>query len=133
MKFILLPFAAWVVSGSIKFLVNFFRQGNIKDAKKLIGYGGLPSTHTTIISSVVFLNGFSEGFFTPTFSLGLGVMMLFIMDAHNLRRKIGDHAKVLNTLQNKKILRERMGHTWLEIICGILLGSLLGYIFARML
>ena len=130
MKFILLPFTAWAVSGTIKFLINFLRQGNITDAKKLIGYGGLPSTHTAIISSVVFLNGFSEGFYTPTFSLGLGVMLLFIMDAHNLRRKIGDHAKVLNTLQDKISLRERMGHTKLEIACGLTLGAILGYIFA---
>ncbi|MBQ7628906.1 MAG: divergent PAP2 family protein [Selenomonadaceae bacterium] len=58
MKYILLPFAAWIVSGSLKFLVNFSKHG-LLSAKKLIGYGGLPSTHTTIISSVVFLNGFS--------------------------------------------------------------------------
>ena len=128
MKYILLPFAAWIVSGSLKFLVNFSKHG-LLSAKKLIGYGGLPSTHTTIISSVVFLNGFSEGFFTPQFSLGLGVMMLFIMDAHNMRRKIGDHAKVLNQLQKEIILRERMGHTWIEIICGLILGASLGYIF----
>ena len=130
MKFILLPFTAWAVSGTIKFLVNFLRQGNITDAKKLIGYGGLPSTHTAIISSVVFLNGFSEGFCTPTFSLGLGVMMLFIMDAHNLRQKIGVHAEILNRLQSEQILRERIGHTWIEIICGLTLGAILGYIFA---
>jgi len=131
MKFILLPFAAWVVSGTLKFLINFLKHG-LKNAYKLIGYGGFPSTHTTIISSVVFLNGFSTGFFTPTFSLGLGVMMLFIMDAHNLRRKIGNHAEILNQLQSKKVLRERVGHTWIEIICGLILGAILGYIFARL-
>ncbi|MBQ7628905.1 MAG: divergent PAP2 family protein [Selenomonadaceae bacterium] len=57
------------------------------------------------------------------------MMMLFIMDAHNMRRKIGDHAKVLNQLQKEIILRERMGHTWIEIICGLILGASLGYIF----
>lgn len=130
MKYILLPFAAWIISGSLKFLVNAIRQGSFQDAKRLIGYGGLPSTHTTIISSVVFLNGFSNGFETPEFSLGMGVMMLFIMDAHNLRRKIGSHAEVLNRLQSGVVLRERMGHSWLEIICGLILGAVLGYIFA---
>ena len=131
MKYILLPFVAWVVSGSLKFLINFIRFG--RDAKKLIGYGGLPSTHTTIISSAVFLNGFTDGFTTPTFSLGLAVMMLFIMDAHNLRRKIGEHAKIFNQLQSDISLRERMGHSWLEIISGLILGAVLGYIFANLL
>ena len=133
MKYILLPFVAWFVSGSLKFLINALKQKSFRDAKKLIGYGGLPSTHTTIISSAVFLNGFSEGFFQPTFTLGLAVMMLFIMDAHTLRRKVGEHAKILNQLQDKVSLRERMGHTKLEITCGLILGAILGYIFANFL
>ena len=133
LKYILLPFVAWFVSGSLKFLINAFRQKSFHDARKLIGYGGLPSTHTTIISSAVFLNGFSEGFFQPTFTLGLAVMMLFLMDAFTLRRKVGEHAKILNRLQDKIVLRERMGHSGLEIFCGIILGALLGYIFANFL
>lgn len=133
MKYFLLPFVAWIVSGSLKFLINSIRAGGLSEGKKLIGYGGLPSTHTTIISSAVFFYGFSEGFFNPTFTLGLSVMMLFIMDAHNLRIKIGKHAEVLNKLQNEIVLRERMGHKWIEIFCGLILGMFLGYIFANFL
>lgn len=133
MKYFLLPFAAWIVSGTLKFFVNVARNGGFSNAKKLIGYGGLPSTHTAIISSAVFFYGFSEGFFNATFTLGLSVMMLFIMDAHNLRIKVGKHAEILNTLQDKVKLRERMGHTWLEIFCGLIVGMSLGYIFAKVL
>ena len=60
-------------------------------------------------------------------------MMLFIMDAHNLRQKIGVHAEILNTLQDKISLRERMGHTKFEIACGLILGAILGYIFAYLI
>lgn len=130
MKYILLPFVAWVISGSIKFLINEIRFGK---GRELQGYGGLPSTHTTIISSAVFFYGFSESFFTPTFTLGLSVMLLFIMDAHNLRIKIGKHAEILNKLQSETVLRERMGHTWLEIFCGLILGAGIGYVFANFL
>ena len=133
MKYILLPFVAWVVSGSLKFLINSIRAGGFSEGKKLIGYGGLPSTHTAIISSAVFFYGFSEGFYNPTFTIGLTVMLLFIMDAHNLRVKIGKHAEILNSLQNKIVLRERMGHTHFEIFCGLILGIILGYIFANFL
>ena len=127
MKYFLLPFAAWLISGSLKFLVNEIRYGK---GRALIGYGGLPSTHATIISSAVFFYGFSEGFFTPTFTLGLSVLLLFVMDAHGLRRKIGTHAEILNRLQRKTILRERMGHNWLEIFCGLILGAAIGFIFS---
>ena len=133
LKYFLLPFAAWITSGTLKFFINAIRQKSFNRAKNLIGYGGLPSTHTTIISSAVFFYGFSEGFFTPIFTLGLSVMMLFLMDAFSLRRKVGEHAKILNQLQDKIILRERMGHSGLEIFCGIILGAILGFIFANFL
>ena len=131
MKYILIPFFAWIVSGILKFTINSLRFG--KKARGLIGYGGFPSTHTTILSSVVFLCGFIEGFDTPIFSLGLGVLLILIIDAHGLRNKIGSHARAINILQQKDVdnkntpLRERMGHSWIEIIGGLLLGSVLAF------
>ena len=129
MKYIVLPFLAWVISGCLKFAVNTLRSG--KEALKLIGYGGFPSTHTTIISSVVFLAGFSKGFTTPVFSLGLGVLLVVVIDAHGLRRRVGEQAEVLNQLKTGAPLRECMGHSWLEIGGGLALGAVLGY-FADM-
>jgi len=118
-----MPFLAWFVAGCLKFLINYLRFG--RKAKSLIGYGGFPSTHTTIMSSVVFLAGFKEGFTTPVFSVGLGVLLVVVIDAHGLRRKVGEQAKVLNELQNEKFLRESMGHSWWEIVGGVILGILL--------
>lgn len=124
MKYILLPFAAWITAGSLKFAINFMRNG--KKAKDLIGYGGFPSTHTTILSSCVFLLGFSEGFTTPIFNLALGVLLINIIDAHGLRRHVGLHAKEINKAHNAN-LRERMGHSYFEILGGMVLGAVLGY------
>ena len=107
MKFILMPFIAWVTSGSLKFIINSIRFG---DARKRIGYGGLPSTHTAILSSTVFLSGFSEGFNTPIFSLGTAILLLIMFDAHGLRQKL------------------KIGHTWTEIFAGLLLGLVLAYV-----
>ncbi len=133
MKYILLPFVAWLVAGCLKFFVNYLRHGS--EAGKLIGYGGFPSTHTTVLSSVVFFTGFHEGFYTPIFSLGLGGLLILIIDAHGLRRKVGQQAQIINQLQYKLYgnninkLRERMGHSWLEILGGLALGFCLGYVF----
>ena len=77
MKYILLPFVAWVLAGCTKFAVNYLRHG--AQAKRLIGYGGFPSTHTTVLSSVVFFAGFNEGFCTSVFSIGLGALLILIM------------------------------------------------------
>lgn len=132
MIYILLPFVAWVTAGCCKFAVNYLRHGSM--AKELIGYGGFPSTHTTVLSSVIFFEGFRDGFCTAYFSFGVGVLLLLIIDAHGLRRKVGEQAAVINKLQEKlyghdfKPLRERMGHQWHEIGGGLLLGLLLGWL-----
>ena len=130
MIYIIMPFAAWVIAGCTKFAINYLRFG--RQAKSLIGYGGFPSTHTTIMSAVVFLAGFTEGFTTPLFSLGLGALLVLVIDAHGLRRKVGEQARVLNSLQDEVTLRERMGHSWGEILGGFVLGMVLGYLGSRM-
>ncbi len=129
MAYIIIPFFAWVIAGSLKFVINFLRFG--KEAKKLIGYGGFPSTHTTILASVIFLIGFKEGVCTPIFSLGLGILLITVIDAHGLRNKIGEQAKALNRLQTEVLFRERMGHTWFEILGGVLLGMAVAFFVYR--
>lgn len=133
MKYLLLPFIAWAISGCLKFIINYIKYG--AKANQLIGYGGFPSTHTTIVSSVVFLIGLTEGFFTPLFSLGLAILLIIIIDAHGLRRHIGEQATVINQFNRRNniksfSLRERIGHRWIEILGGVLLGFILAYIIA---
>ncbi|MRB78819.1 divergent PAP2 family protein, partial [Bacillus thuringiensis] len=89
-----LPFIAWVASGVLKFLVNYLRSG--KDAFRLVGNGGFPSTHTTILSSMVMTIGFHEGFNTPMFGIGMAILTIVIIDATGLRRTVGKHARMLN-------------------------------------
>lgn len=137
-KYILLPFVAWWVSGSVKFLVNFLRSGSLEGARRLVGYGGFPSTHTATLSSTVFFVGFSAGFDTPFFTLGLGTLVILIMDAHNLRQKVGAQAKAINELRravgiDAEPLRERMGHTYPEIAGGLAVGAAMGYVAACLL
>lgn len=131
-KYILLPFLSWWVSGGLKFFVNFLRTGSIEGARHLIGYGGFPSTHTATLSSTVFFVGFTTGFDTPLFTLSLGTLVILIMDAHNLRQKVGAQAKAINDLRRvvgieAPPLRERMGHTYPEITAGLAVGAAMGY------
>ena len=136
MKYILLPFLAWVTAGCLKFAINFLRAGGSREkARQLIGYGGFPSTHTAVLSSVVFFAGFTLGFTSPVFTLGLGALVILVIDAHGLRRKVGEQARAINELRRavgieKEPLRERMGHSWGEIGGGLVAGAVLGYVAA---
>ncbi len=118
------PFVAWLVAGSLKFLVNSARAG--KPAFGLIGYGGLPSNHSAIVSSMAALIAFREGIGSPAFGVALTLAFIVILDASSLRKQIGRQAVAINALSEASPeaprLRERIGHTPLEIAAGIVVG-----------
>jgi acid phosphatase family membrane protein YuiD len=119
------PFIAWLVAGILKFLINSIKAG--KPAFGLIGYGGLPSNHSAIVSSTAALIGIREGIDHPAFGVALALCFIVMLDASSLRRQVGKHAAAINVLnasgtQTVTVLRERMGHTPVEIIAGIVVG-----------
>jgi arabinose-5-phosphate isomerase len=70
---------------------------------------------------------------STTVSLVMGdALAVVLLDAKNLRGHIGKQAQLINTLSflhvNKnESLRERIGHSYLEILAGILLGVLIAF------
>jgi acid phosphatase family membrane protein YuiD len=122
-SYALTPFVAWLVAGVLKFAVNSVRAG--APAFGLIGYGGLPSNHSAIVSSMAALIAFKEGI-GPAFGVALTLAFIVMLDASSLRRKVGLQAAAINRLaagiEGYRPLRERMGHTPVEILAGIVVG-----------
>lgn len=127
--YLITPFFAWLVCGITKFVVNCLKERRL--AFDLIGYGGMPSNHSTIVSSMASLIAFKEGIDAPAFGVALTLAFIVILDASSLRKQIGKHAQAINQLESYHgvKLRERIGHSKLEIFCGIFLGFLIGFIF----
>lgn len=122
------PFIAWLVAGSLKFIINHIRFDN---AKERIGNGGFPSNHSTICMTTTMLIGFNEGFLSPVFGLGIALTFIVIIDAMGLRRHVGRQAQRINILHSDAApLRESMGHSRYEVLGGIVLGTLLGYLLS---
>jgi len=125
--YLLTPFSAWLVTGLLKFAINSFKAKKL--AFGLIGYGGFPSNHSAIVSSMAALIAFKEGIDHPAFGVAVTLAFIVILDAHSLRRQIGKHAVVINriaTSSDYPALRERMGHTSIEIAAGVLVGIGIG-------
>ncbi|QDP41600.1 divergent PAP2 family protein [Radiobacillus deserti] len=126
MPYFLAPMIGWFTSGCLKFIINYLRFG--KDARHRTGNGGFPSTHTATVSSPVLLVGMGEGWFSPAFGIGVAFLLIVIIDATGLRIAVGKQAGVLNLLtvnhEKREIMRERMGHTKLEVLGGLLVGLL---------
>lgn len=134
LSYALTPFVAWIVAGTLKFSVNSVRAGKL--AFGLIGYGGLPSNHSAIVSSMAALIGLREGVSHPAFGIAIAVAFIVMLDAASLRRQVGKQAIAVNRLAagdaSHPRLRERIGHTPVEIAAGIIVGILVALAVYRM-
>lgn len=126
LSYLLTPFLAWLVAGSTKFAINSLKARRLAFGQ--IGYGGLPSNHSAIVGSMAALIALREGLGTPAFGVAITLALIVLLDANSLRRQVGLHAEALNKLRmsaepDGKALRERMGHSQIEIVSGLLLGA----------
>ncbi len=124
LSYLLTPLLAWLLAGSLKFLINSCRAG--QPAFGQIGYGGMPSNHSAIVSSMAALIALKHGIDHPAFGVALTLAFIVILDASSLRRQVGKQAQAINRLNQERTdatpLRERMGHTRWEILGGVVCG-----------
>jgi len=115
---------AWLVAGASKFIINSIKEKQL--AFGLIGYGGLPSNHSAIVSSMAALIALKEGIGNPAFGVAITLAFIVMLDANSLRRQVEKHAVSINKMaagaSDHQVHRERLGHTWLEIAAGISVG-----------
>lgn len=125
--YLITPFIAWFICGVIKFAVNCIKERRF--AFDLIGYGGMPSNHSAIVSSMASLIAFKEGIDVPAFGIALTLAFIVILDANSLRELIGKQSYAINHLDNYQggKLRERVGHKKNEIFFGISTGVIVAY------
>lgn len=127
------PLTTWILVGPLKFLINSIRAGKL--AFNLIGNGGFPSNHSAVVTCMATLIALKEGIAHPAFGVAVTLAFIVIIDANSLRQHVGRHAKAINQLASGEagavVLRERMGHTLVEIAGGICTGMLIAYGMVR--
>ena len=105
------------------------------DFKRIMGAGGMPSSHSAVVTSLATMIGKSEGLDSPIFGLAVIFSFIVMYDATGVRRAAGKQAKILNKLietpgltgiQVSEKLVEVLGHTPVQVIIGALVGILVG-------
>ena len=121
---------AWALAQIIKIPLDFFRTRRWNWAL-FFTTGGMPSSHSALMTATTHAIGLYYGFATPMFALAVAITMIVVYDAANVRRQAGIHAQRINIIFdellrghpiNEKDLREVLGHTPLEVAGGVLLG-----------
>jgi len=121
---------AWLLAQGGKVPLRFLRTRRW-DWGLLVSPGGMPSSHSALVSAAAFAAGLRAGFGSPLFGVAVAFAAIVVYDATGIRRQAGEHATLLNRivqdlqdgrLWDGEILREVLGHTQWEAFWGVLLG-----------
>ena len=122
---------AWAAAQGIKIILTLLVDKKF-DASRIVGTGGMPSSHSSFTMALSFSIGKYYGFDSPLFAIALIFSFVTMYDAQGIRRAAGKQAEILNMLiLEHKIpdvdkLKELLGHTPLEVAAGAALGILIG-------
>ncbi len=110
---------AWIISCIIKMILYSY---SVKKIDFLSGFknGGMPSSHTALISSTTLAIFLTEGL-SPILFLAIVVSTLIIRDAVTVRREVGIIGDEINKMLDKKI-KVVHGHTMPQVIIGGIIG-----------
>ena len=136
-RYLIVPFVTWFCVQTFKVLWELATTKKF-NFKRIIGAGGMPSSHTAIVVSITTMVGRSQGVNSVIFAVSLIFSLVVMYDACGVRRQAGKQARILNdivntpelsTVQVREKLVEALGHTPLQVIVGAIVGFTAGMLF----
>lgn len=136
-KYIYTPILVWFCIQAFKVIWDLIETKKF-NFKRILGAGGMPSSHSAVAMCLAVMIGKAEGFSSPIFALGLIFAIVVMYDAAGIRRAAGKQAKLLNkiintpglsTIQVQERLVEVLGHTPVQVFVGAIIGIIVGLIF----
>ena len=136
-KYIIVPIATWFFIQLFKVIYDLVTTKKF-NFKRILGAGGMPSSHSAVVISLTTLIGTYEGTDTAQFAMSLIFACVVMYDAAGVRRAAGKQAKLLNRIietpglsrvEVSEKLVEALGHTPTQVIVGALIGLVVGLIF----
>ena len=135
-KYLYVPILLWFFIQTFKVIYDLITLKKL-DFKRIMGAGGMPSSHSAIAVSIATLIGKYEGVDTSIFALAVIFAFVVMYDAAGVRRAAGKQARLLNkiietpgmsTLEVQEKLVEVLGHTPIQVFVGAALGVIVGVI-----
>ncbi len=135
-KYIYVPFLLWFGIQLFKLLYDLVTTKKF-NFRRIMGAGGMPSSHSAVVAGLATLVGKYEGVGSSTFAVAFIMAFIVMYDACGVRRAAGKQAALLNKLvetpgltgvQVSEKLVEVLGHTPIQVIVGALIGVIAGLI-----
>ena len=135
-KYIYVPFLLWFGIQLFKLLYDLVTTKKF-NFRRIMGAGGMPSSHSAVVAGLATLVGKYEGVGSSIFAVAFIMAFIVMYDACGVRRAAGKQAALLNKLvetpgltgvQVSEKLVEVLGHTPIQVIVGALIGVIAGLI-----
>ena len=133
-KYIYIPLMVWFGIQVFKVIYDLIKTKKF-NFKRIMGAGGMPSSHSAVVTSLATLIARSEGLDSSMFAISAIFAMVVMYDAAGVRRAGGKQARLLNKIvetpglsgvQVQEKLVEVLGHTPLQLIVGAIIGIIVG-------
>lgn len=126
---------AWAAAQVLKTLINLIELRKF-DPERLIGSGGMPSSHSATVCALVTSVGLRFGPETYEFAMASVFAIIVMYDAVNVRQEAGKHAKWINiinatidpNIRIDKKFKEYLGHTPFQVLAGAVLGIVIAWL-----
>lgn len=135
-KCIYIPFILWFLIQTFKVLTDLVVNKKL-NVRRIVGAGGMPSSHSAIVCSLATCVGKEYGFDSGIFAIAMVMAFVVMYDAAGVRRAAGKQARILNkiletpgltTIEVQEKLVEVLGHTPIQVFVGAILGVVIGAI-----
>lgn len=131
----------WAIAQILKTLIDFAinREFNFE---RLVGSGGMPSCHSSMVSSLAVYCALYYGCSSFEFGISTVLAIIVMYDARGVRRETGTQAAIINQIMDyvkildikkpiefkEEKLKELIGHTPLQVFCGSILGIIVAVV-----
>lgn len=136
---LLIPMGVGLAAQLLKLTIEKWGNGDASAKELLTAYGGFPSVHSALVTSITTAIGIVDGPKSPLFATTFILSFLVIRDALGLRNVIYSHSSYLNKLASELHHRAMVhlprykGHTPAEIIGGIAFGLVMTLLIFKLI
>jgi acid phosphatase family membrane protein YuiD len=137
-------FLAWFLAQGFKPLFKYISSRRW-DWMLIISPGGMPSSHSALMTAVTISIGMTIGWATPLFALSMAISGVVVYDAMGVRRQAGIQAERINKLVEEVFnktasaeeaieqLKEIIGHSPGEAVGGVAFGVVISLIVCQIM
>ena len=139
---LLASFWAWLIAQILKTII-YVSVNKEFNPERLVGDGGMPSSHSATVMALVTSTAFYYGSDTFEFAVGAILALITMHDAMGVRRETGRQAKAINNMMEwfaelnsdlppEEKLKEFVGHSPTQVFFGALLGVVVAIVVCNL-